>query len=199
VDCQQFSGSLDKIHGCNKRNKVRNIRTYDFSTLYTSIPHKSLKDQMVWVINQCFNESTRKFIRIGKYSACWSKTRGKTKSVWDKDDLINHIKWLITNIYVVCGNSLFRQTVGIPMGTDCAPFLANLYLYSYEYQWLLDKYEKKEFEVLRKFNYCFRYIDDLLCINNDQSMDSLMNEIYQKNLLPQVIMLCFKHTTWIWI
>ena len=68
------------------------------------------------------------------------------------------------------------------MGTDCAPFLANLYLYSYEYQWLVKKYENKEFDILRKFNYCFRYIDDLLCINNDQFMDSVMEEIYPKEL-----------------
>ena len=68
------------------------------------------------------------------------------------------------------------------MRTDCAPFLANLYLYSYEYQWLVKKYENKEFDILRKFNYCFRYIDDLLCINNDQFMDSVMKEIYPKEL-----------------
>ena len=68
------------------------------------------------------------------------------------------------------------------MGTDCAPFLANLYVYSYEYQWLVKKYENKEFDILRKFNYCFRYIDDLLCINNDQFMDSVMKEIYPKEL-----------------
>ena len=41
---------LDQISGCNKRNKVRNVRTYDFSTLYTSIPHKSVKEQLTWVI-----------------------------------------------------------------------------------------------------------------------------------------------------
>jgi hypothetical protein len=172
---------LNRIQNCNKRHKVRNVRTYDFSTLYTSIPHKSLKNQMDWVVNQCFNESTRKFIRIGKHSASWSKTRGKSNA-WNKEELINHIKWLIKNIYVVCGDSLFRQTIGIPMGTDCAPFLANLYLYSYEYQWLSKKYEKKEFEDLKKFNFCFRYIDDLLCINNDQRMDDVMNEIYPKEL-----------------
>ena len=82
----------------------------------------------------------------------------------------------------MCGDSLFRQVIGIPMGTDCAPFLANLYLYSYEYQWLLKKYEAKEFDVLDKFNHCFRYIDDLMCLNNDGLMDSAMKEIYPKEL-----------------
>ena len=41
---------VDQIPRCNKRNKVRNVRTYDCSTLYTSIPHKSLKEQLTWVI-----------------------------------------------------------------------------------------------------------------------------------------------------
>ena len=173
---------LDQIEKCNKRTKVRNMRTYDFSTLYTSIPHKSLKTQIAWVINQCFNESSRKFIRVNKHSASWSKTRGKDDFVWNKDELINRIHWLINNIYVCCGDSVFRQTIGIPMGTDCAPFLANLYLYSYEYQWLLKRYEAKDFDVLNKFKYCFRYLDDLLCINNDEVMDSVMKDIYPEEL-----------------
>ena len=61
------------------------------------------------------------------------------------------------------------------MGTDCAPFLANLFLYSYECDWLLKKFEQKDWDILKKFNFCFRYIDDLLCINNDQAMDKVMS------------------------
>ena len=37
------------------------------------------------------------------------------------------------NIYVSIGNRVYRQCVGIPMGTDCAPLLANLFLFFYEY------------------------------------------------------------------
>ena len=87
---------------------------------------------------------------------------------------------LIDNIYVVCGNTLFRQVIGIPMGTDCAPFLANLY--SYECEWICKKAENKESDVLNKFRSCLRYIDDLLCINNDQMMDDAMTEIYPPEL-----------------
>ena len=89
---------------------------------------------------------------------------------------------LIDNIYVVCGNVLFRQVIGIPMGTDCAPFLANLFLYSYECDWMCQKLKNKEFDILNKFKNCFRYIDDLLCINNDQMMDNVMTEIYPPEL-----------------
>ena len=40
--------------------------------------------------------------------------------------------FLVDNIYVVFGDKVFQQTVGIPMGTNCAPLLADLFLYSYE-------------------------------------------------------------------
>lgn len=38
----------------------------------------------------------------------------------------------VIDIYVVFENHVFQQSVGIIMGTDCAPSLADLFLYSYE-------------------------------------------------------------------
>ena len=42
------------------------------------------------------------------------------------------LEFLIDNIYIKVGKEIFRQQVGIPMGTDCAPFLANLFLFFYD-------------------------------------------------------------------
>ena len=44
------------------------------------------------------------------------------------------IDYLVNNISVQVGNKVFRQCIGIPMGTDCSPLLANLYLFSFEYK-----------------------------------------------------------------
>jgi hypothetical protein len=77
---------------------------------------------------------------------------------------------------------MFKQVIGIPMGTDCAPFLANLFLFAYEFKWLTKNFEEKNFDILKKFNVCFRYIDDLLCINNHQLMDEVMTNIYPEEL-----------------
>jgi hypothetical protein len=172
---------LNNIASCNKK-PVRNIRTYDFSTLYTSIPHKKLKKRMRMVISQCFNKDRRRFIKIDRTSANWSTTRGKANNCWNAEEFIKHVEYLIDNIYVVCGDSVFRQVIGIPMGTDCAPFLANLFLYSYEREWMDKMVRRKRFDVLNRFRFCSRYIDDLLCINNDQLMDSYMTEIYPSEL-----------------
>jgi hypothetical protein len=34
------------------------------------------------------------------------------------------LEFLIDNIYVVVGGQVFQQSVGIPMGTNCAPFVS---------------------------------------------------------------------------
>jgi hypothetical protein len=46
------------------------------------------------------------------------------------------LEFLIDNIFVSFGGILFQQVVGIPMGTNCAPLLADLFLYSYESEFL---------------------------------------------------------------
>ena len=59
----------------------------------------------------------------------------------------------------------------IPMGTNYAPLLPDLFLYSYEadsIQGLLKKNEKK---LVRSFNFTFRYIDDVLSLNNSRFGD----------------------------
>ena len=63
------------------------------------------------------------------------------------------------------GNKVFKQHVGIPMGTNCAPLLANLYLFYYEYNYM-KKLIKNNFLQARRFNNTVRYIDDLLTLNN---------------------------------
>ena len=41
------------------------------------------------------------------------------------------MEFVVINTYVMSG-SILRTAVGIPIGTNCAPADANLYLYSYE-------------------------------------------------------------------
>jgi hypothetical protein len=58
--------------------------------------------------------------------------------------------------------TLFQQTVGIPMGTNCPPPLAALFLYSYEADFIRGLLKKNEKTLARSFNFAFRYIDDVL-------------------------------------
>ena len=106
--------------------------------------------------------------------------RKETKA-YSESQLIEMVNYLINNCYVTCGDKLFRQKIGIPMGTDCAPFLANLFLFSYENEWMM-KTAKIDRKLAKSFNDSVRYIDDLLTINNNGLMKKHMNDIYPKEL-----------------
>ena len=54
------------------------------------------------------------------------------------------LEFLIDNIFVQFGGQVFQQTIGIPMGTTCAPLLADLFLYSYEARFIQGLLQKKE-------------------------------------------------------
>ena len=41
-------------------------------------------------------------------------------------------QFLFDNIFVEFGGNIFQQIIDIAMGKNCAPLLADLYLYSYE-------------------------------------------------------------------
>ena len=75
--------------------------------------------------------------------------------------LVEMIYYLIDNIYVLVGDKIFHQCIGIPMGTDCAPLLANLYLFKFEYTFMKNLL-KTNISKARLLNNTFQYIDDLL-------------------------------------
>jgi hypothetical protein len=85
--------------------------------------------------------------------------------------------FFIDNIFVVFDNKIFQQTVGIPMGTNYALLLADLFLYSYEAEFIEKLIHYKNKHLVLAFNSTFRYIDDVLSINNDQ-FHSYVDSIY---------------------
>ena len=51
------------------------------------------------------------------------KQSDSTKKFFEAD-IINMLEFLIDNIFVLFVGRIFQQTVGISMGTNCAPLLA---------------------------------------------------------------------------
>ena len=77
---------------------------------------------------------------------------------------------------------VFQQIIGIPMGTNCAPLLADIFLYSYEgelfIQSLLSAGKKR---LTSKFNFTYRYIDDVLSMNNPD-FENYLGQMYPPEL-----------------
>ena len=136
---------------CEVLNKLksRDIRassmlTYDFSTLYTTLPHNLIKDKLVDIIEITFQRNL------------WS-----CQKVWEV------LIFLLDNIYIRFGSKLYRQIVGIPMGTNCAPLVADLFLFCYERDFMLSLSEDKQSDVIQAFNSTSRYLDNLSNIDNN--------------------------------
>jgi hypothetical protein len=61
----------------------------------------------------------------------WEKDldlRLSKRSLEFEEQVISMLEFLIDNIFVSFGGILFQQVVGIPMGTNCAPLLVDLFL-----------------------------------------------------------------------
>ena len=67
------------------------------------------------------------------------------------------------------------------MGTDCAHVVANFFLFAYEYEFMKGLL-KDNITLAIKFSNTYRYIDDLLCINN-KDFELSISDIYPKELI----------------
>ena len=166
-------------------HRATSIQTLDFSTLYTSIPHDLLKSRMNSIINNAFkhkNGATRyTHIKIGRNKTYFTSDPLNGDNKYTANDICKMTEFLVNNIYVRFGGQLFRQIVGIPMGTGCAPLLADVFLYSCENEFLDNLIKEGKRKLARKFNLSYRYIDDLISFNNKRFKD-FISDIYPKEL-----------------
>ena len=89
--------------------------------------------------------------------------------------------FLLDNIFIQFGTKLYRQVVGIPMGTNCAPLVADLFLFCYERDFMVSLSDDKQAGVIDAFYTTFRYLDDILNINNVY-FDNMVSQIYPSEL-----------------
>ena len=69
------SMEVQKLMQKSSKNKPRNIITYDFSTLYTSIPHDKLKHEIKLLIQKAFSGMNKKYIKVTQSRAYWSNKK----------------------------------------------------------------------------------------------------------------------------
>ena len=78
-------------------------------------------------------------------------------------------------------DSFSNKWLAFPMGTNCAPLLADLFLYSYENEFLDKLIKEDKRKLARKFNLSYHYIDDLISFSNKR-FKKFISDIYPKEL-----------------
>ena len=64
----------------------------------------------------------------------------------------NNSNIFILFLYSRFGSKLYRQIVGIPMGTNCAPLVADLFLFCYERDFMLSLSDNNQTDIIEAFN-----------------------------------------------
>ena len=78
-------------------------------------------------------------------------------------------------------SKLYRQIVGTPMDTNCAPLVADLFLFCYKRDFMLSLSDNNQADVVEAFNSTSRYLDDLLDIDNPY-FTQILTQIYPTEL-----------------
>ena len=98
-----------------------------FSILYTTFPNNLIKDKLVDLIKRIFQREGSLYIACNVRHAYFTSDAVKYYNLWSCQKVYEALTFLIDNIYITFGSKLYRQIVGIPMGTNCAPLVANLF------------------------------------------------------------------------
>ena len=85
------------------------------------------------------------------------------------------LEFLDDNIFLVFGRKVFQHIVGISMGTNCASLLADIFLYSYEAEFIQSLISTGKKKLAPQFNFTYSYIDDVLTIKEPVCQKTMQN------------------------
>ena len=97
-------------------------------------------------------------------------------NLWSCQKVCDALVYLLDNNFIRLRTKLYRETIGIPMGTNCAPLVADLFLFCYERDFMKFLSHENQAHIIEAFNSTSRYLDDLLNIDNinfDQMLDRI--------------------------
>ena len=91
---------------------------------------------------------------IGAHFVCWTCA-----------ELCEAFTFLMENIYVQFEGMVYQQMVGIPMGTNCAPLIADLFLFCYERDFVSGLHKSKRYDLMGMFSDASRCLGDVFAID----------------------------------
>ena len=91
------------------------------------------------------------------------------------------LTFFLDHFVIRFGTKLYRQVVGTPMGTNCAPLVADLFPFCYERDFMMFLSDDKHADIIDAFNTTSKYLDDILNIN-DVHFDTRVSQIYPSEL-----------------
>ena len=123
-----------------------------------------------------FHREYSVYLACNVRNALFTSEVHKNDTLWTCQKVCEALTFLLDNIYIRFGTKLFRQIAGIPMDTNCAPLVADLFLFCYERDFMMSLSVENQSEIIEAFSSTSRYSDDLLNIDNTY-FDGLISQI----------------------
>ena len=135
------------------------------------------------LIERTFQREGSLYIACNDRNAFFTSDAARNYNLSSCQKVCEALTFLLDNIYIRFGSKLYRQIVGILMGTNYVPLVADLFLFCYERDFMLSLSEdtQSDEQIIEAFNSTSRYLDDLLNIDNI-FFDSMVNRIYPSEL-----------------
>ncbi len=145
--------------------------------IYVEIYNLSLKTRMRVLINKVFNQMLKlhrfKFLMVQKtalnFRFLWLKNKAEiilfenlhSFNFVEASDLISWLDFLLDNLFLCFGHGVYRLCIGIPMGTNCAVYLPNFYLFTFEFDFVKHLLKSNTCPVvLHRLSLVRRFVDD---------------------------------------
>ena len=178
---QNVDPVIKNINIISRKNKVKSIATFDLSAMSTTLPHEKLIKRFCNVIDLVFEGGNRTHTCISKNNVAYCGKKSTDNKGFNKSPLkTSLLKHLIQSSYFMVGNSLLRQKIGIPMEIDQAPFCANLFLYTYENEYMSELISNDI--KARHFHATKRFIDDYGTLKDGGAFSDVFKDIYLPEL-----------------
>ena len=87
------------------------------------LPHNLIKDKLNDLIERTFQREGPPYLAINDRNAFFTSEKPKKYHAVSCQNVCHALTFLLDNIFIRFGTKLYRQADGIPMGTNCAPWL----------------------------------------------------------------------------
>ena len=169
----------------------KDLKTYDFQTLYTKIPQDKLKDNLGQFIKETFQIKECKYINIRNNCAVFSNTKAN-KFGFTVDELISYLGYITDHAFISFTNEVYRQGIGIPMGRNDASHITNIFLHMYEKTFFQKLKDNHQDEIIGKLGGMFRYQDGLIVFGMQPQRNVGVRHIYPKEMSSSGIIDCMQ-------
>ena len=90
--------------------------------------------------------------QLNERNAFFTSEVHKNYTLWICQKVCEALTFLLDNTYIRFSTKLFRQIVDIPMGTNCAPLVADLFLFCYERDFMMSLSVENQSEIIEAFS-----------------------------------------------